>query len=199
VIVTDYAQDHVVEGDEQANKQALKAAHARAAQYYLQRAATSCPPREQRRQISDVHDLIEAIWQYCQADQWQEAYDLMEREGIFKDLNLWGGNAILLELYQLLLPVDKWQLKGLQTARIYYHLGWIYDDLGNKQEALSCYQQALSISREVGDRRGEGVTLWNIGALHFKQGCYDVALVFFLIAKSIFEEIQSPYRDRVQG
>jgi len=83
VIVGSYAQDHVVEGDEQANQQALKLAHARAAQYYLQRAAISCPPQEQRRQISDVHDLIEAIWQFCQAEQWEEAYDLMGQEGIF--------------------------------------------------------------------------------------------------------------------
>jgi hypothetical protein len=93
VIVANYAQDHFVEGNEQANQQTLRTAHARAAQYYQQQAATSCPPRKQRRQISDVHDLIEAIWQYYQADQWQEAYDLMEQEDIFNELNLWGGQC----------------------------------------------------------------------------------------------------------
>ena len=317
VIVTDYAQDHFVEGNEQANQQALKAARARAAQYYLQRAATSCPPRKQRRQISDVHDLIEATWQYCQAEQWQIAYDLMRREGIFSDLKRWGGNAILLELYLLLLP-DKWHPEGSQAALIYHNLGGIYNELGqmqraresygealrirkkirdrwgegytlnklgshyrflgntkqalfyfqqalsirrevgdrrgegitlndlgglyhslgdkeqalayyqqalsihrevgdhleegttlgnlgflyhsldDKEQALSYSQQALSISREVGDRRGEGYTLWNIGALYFKQNRYDVSLACFLLSRNIFEEVQSPNRDKVQ-
>jgi tetratricopeptide (TPR) repeat protein len=278
VIVARYAQDHVVEGDEQVNQQALKAAHARAAQYYLQQAATSCLPREQRRQISDVHDLLEAIWQYCQAEQWEAAYNMMEQEGIFSDLNRWGGNTILLELYLLLLP-DKWHPKPSQAALIYnnlgevyhalsklrealtvweqslllyreagdrkgegevlhnlgvlYHflgnteqalsyyqqalsihrevgnrkgegemlhnLGVLYRSLGNTEQALSYYQQALNITREVGNRYGEGYTLWNIGAFYFKQTRYNVALACFLLAKGIFEEVQSPSRDKVQG
>jgi tetratricopeptide (TPR) repeat protein len=278
VIVASYAQDHFVESDEQANRQVLKVAHARAAQYYLQRTATSCPPREQRRQISDVHDLIEAIWQYCQAERWQEAYNLMELEGIFEDLDRWGSNAILLELYLLLLP-DKWHPKPSQAALIYNNLGEVYyalskfrealpyleqslqiyreardhkgegealsdlgivnhslgnneqalsyfqqalairrevgdrsgegttlnnlgllyNSLGNKEQALVYFQQALDISREVGDRSGEGTTLWNIGVLYFKQTRYNVALACILLARGIFEEIQSPDRDKVQG
>ncbi len=61
-IVAEYARDHLVAGDEQANRQVLLAAHVRAARYYLERAKTTCPPREQRRKISDVENLIEAIW-----------------------------------------------------------------------------------------------------------------------------------------
>ena len=45
-IVTDYAQDHFVENDEQANRQATNEAHAKAAQYYLQQAKANCPPRD---------------------------------------------------------------------------------------------------------------------------------------------------------
>jgi tetratricopeptide (TPR) repeat protein len=317
VIVGSYAQDHFVEGDKQANQQALKAAHVRAAQYYLQQAATSCPPREQRRQISEVHDLVEATWQYCQAEQWQEAYDLMGQEGIFNDLNRWGGNATLLELFLLLLP-DKWHPKPSQAAIIYNSLGQVYnslgqmqraresyeqalhiykkardhrmegwvlnnlgqvymtlgqieqareyyeealrirkkvkdrsgegttlnslaslyesqgnneqalsyyqqalnihrelgnrsgegatlnglglliDSLGKHEQALSYYKQALSIRREVGDRSGEGFTLWNIGVFYFKQRRYDMALACLLLARGIFEEVQSPNRDKVQ-
>ncbi len=188
VIVTDYAQGHVVEGDEQANKQALKAAHARAAQYYLQRAATSCQPREQRRQISDVHDLIEAIWQYCQADQWQEAYDLMEWEGIFKDLNLWGGNAILLELYQLLLP-DKWHPKPSQAALIYNNLGEVYYALSKFREALAYYEQSLQIYKESGDRKGEGEALNNLGGIYYSLGNTEQALSYYQQALRIRREV----------
>jgi len=66
-IVAEYARRRFDERDEQANKQALRAAHAKAAQYYMQQATTSCPPREKRRVIEDVKPLIEAFWQYCQA------------------------------------------------------------------------------------------------------------------------------------
>jgi len=75
----------------------------------------------------------------------------------------------------------------------------VYNALGKKQEALSYYEQALAIRREVGDRGGEGETLWNIGALYFEQSHYDVALASFLLARDIFDEVQSPNRDSVQS
>ena len=107
-IVTGYARSHFVDGNEQANLQALRTAHAKAAQHYMQYASTVCPPRGKRRQYSDVEPLVEAVWQLCQAEQWQEAYTLMEQEAIFSSLKHWGGNDILLKVYQLLFQFDKW-------------------------------------------------------------------------------------------
>src|SRR6266487_424550 len=49
-IVADYAQSHFVEGNAQANLQAVRTAHAKAAQHYIQYASTNCPPRGKRRQ-----------------------------------------------------------------------------------------------------------------------------------------------------
>ena len=40
----------------------------------------------------------------------------------------------------------------------------VYDALGDKQRALEFYDQALPLSRQVGDRSGEATTLNNIGA-----------------------------------
>src|SRR6266581_325734 len=198
-IVAAYARRRFDGRDEHANKQALRAAHAKAAQYYMQQADKNCPPHEKRRVIEDVKPLIEAFWQYCQAGQWQEAYNLMLEEGLFADVGRWGRNTILLELCQLLLPSQEWQPERSQAARIYSELGSVYKTLGKKQEALSYYEQALLISREVGDREGEGTTLSNMGALYFEQGHYDVALASFLLARGIFEEVQSPNRDSVQS
>ncbi len=78
------------------------------------------------------------------------------------------------------------------------NLGLLYNSLGNIAQALSYYQQALAIRREVGDRSGEGATLWNIGALYFKQSRYEVSLACLLLARNIFEEVQSPNHDKVQ-
>lgn len=189
VVVASYAKGHFDESDERANQQLLQAAHARAAQYYVQQAATNCPPRAGRRGINDVHPLVEAIWQQCQAGMWQETYILMEREGIFSDLRRWGGNAILLELCLQLLPLDKWHPEQLQAAHIYDNLGSIYNALGKKLEALKYYAQALEIFKEIGDAKGEGITLSNIGRVYSALGKKMEALRYYERALSILAEI----------
>jgi hypothetical protein len=55
----------------------------------------------------------------------------------------------------------------------------------------------LAIYREVGDRGGEGITLWNIGAFFFQQQ-YDVALAALLLAQEVLKEVQSPKHSDVQ-
>ena len=39
------------------------------------------------------------------------------------------------------------------------NLGLAYSDLGKPRKAIEYYEQALKISREIGDRRGEGAAL----------------------------------------
>jgi tetratricopeptide (TPR) repeat protein len=72
------------------------------------------------------------------------------------------------------------------------NLGLVYDALGQKQRALEYYAQALPIRREVGDRAGEGATLHNIGMIFAAQGQIDVALACVLLAKTLYEYVQSP-------
>lgn len=169
-IVATYVQEHIVEDDESIGQEALRAAHARAAQYYLRQAAVNCPPLEQRRQSSDVHDLIETIWQYGQAEQWQKAYDLMRKEWIFPHLNLWGNNATLLELYKLLLPSGKWQPEDAQAALIYNNLGLALRDLGQMRQAQEYFELALRLRRRIGDRKGEGASLNHLGRVYADLG-----------------------------
>jgi hypothetical protein len=80
------------------------------------------------------------------------------------------------------------------------NLGGVYDDLGQKDKALDYYQQALAICREVGDRAGEGTTLHNIGMIYAGFGWLDAALACVLLAKALFEYVQSPsdIEDEVQ-
>ena len=73
------------------------------------------------------------------------------------------------------------------------NLGRVYNALGQKPQALAYYQQALAIWREVGDRSGEGITLHNIGMIYAGFGQLDVVLACALLAKALFEYVQSPY------
>ncbi len=201
-IVAQYALGHSAEGDEAANQAALRAAHAKAAAYYLTLAADTSPAREKRRHIRDVEPFIEAVWHLCQAQHLQEAYQLMERERLFRDLKDGGGYGVLLELYQLLLPPEKWQAERLQAAHIYHNLGEVYRALGQMERAREylerargmyeqegAYERALQINREVGDRRGEGTTLNNLGNVLNDLGQAKQARAAFEQALGIFREM----------
>jgi len=45
--------------------------------------------------------------------------------------------------------------------------------------ALSYYEQALRIQRQIGDKRGESSTLIGIGGIHYDRDDYDTALSYF--------------------
>jgi tetratricopeptide (TPR) repeat protein len=187
-IIANYARSHFDEKNEKTNGESLQKAHARAAQYYMQRAVTTCPTREERRRVSDIHDLIEAVWQYCQAEKWQEAYDLMEQAEIFADLSRWGGNAILLDLHQLLLPIGKWHPERSQEARIYSNLGEVCRVLGQIGRAREYFDKALAIYIEEGNRSEEGWALHNLGRVYGELGKIRQAGDYYESAFRAFKE-----------
>ena len=51
--------------------------------------------------------------------------------------------------------------------------------LGDRQAALTYYEQALPLHRAVGDRNGEATTLSNIGAVHNALGDRQTALTYY--------------------
>ncbi len=186
-VVAGYAQAHFVDGDEVANREALRAAHARAADHYVQFAGLHCPPREKRRQIDDVEPFIEAAWQLNQAGRWSDAFNLMEREGLFGTLKRAGGNAILLELYQDL-SLERWQSTPEQRARVYNYLGVIYRVLGRMEQALDYLQRALLIYQESGNRVGEARSLNDLGRVYGEMGNRDRARSDYEMALQISRE-----------
>jgi tetratricopeptide (TPR) repeat protein len=54
-------------------------------------------------------------------------------------------------------------------------LGVAYRALGRLEEAVTCYQNALVICRETGDRYGEGQTVDNLGDAYQDLGQLDRA------------------------
>lgn len=167
VIVAEYIRE---QSFDERQELALRSAHARAANYYLKRPVVSRLSREQRRGISDVQPLIEAVWHLCQAALWQDAFGLVQEEGLFLDLRRWGANATLLELYQLLLPLEKWNPSQAQEAEIGDQLGRIYGTLGKKELALEHYERALRLYRAMGNRQGEGRALNHIASVQENLG-----------------------------
>jgi tetratricopeptide (TPR) repeat protein len=78
------------------------------------------------------------------------------------------------------------------------NLGLAYSDLGEPRKAIEFYDQALQISREIGDRRGEGNHLGNLGLAYYKLGQRDKAIGYTKSALEIFEQIESPYAEQAR-
>jgi tetratricopeptide (TPR) repeat protein len=68
-------------------------------------------------------------------------------------------------------------------------------DIGQYDEALNYYNQALVIAREVGDRVGEGDTLTYIGFVYKAKGQHDQALEYYNQSLVIYREIGDRTRE----
>jgi|SRR5450755_499375 tetratricopeptide (TPR) repeat protein len=90
-----------------------------------------------------------AGWCHCQAGQFAEAYHLIRHEQLFLYLHRWGGNNLLLDLYQHLLPPEKWGADPLVSGQIYREMGTIQNTLGQKHEARLNYERALAFLRQT--------------------------------------------------
>jgi len=70
------------------------------------------------------------------------------------------------------------------------NIGSVYSDLGEKQQALDYYQQALPLRRAVGDRASEAVTLNNIGVVYLDLGEKQQALEYYRQALPLFQAVE---------
>ena len=69
------------------------------------------------------------------------------------------------------------------------NLGWAVGRLGDKTKALSYYEQALPLQKQVGDRSGEANTLNNIGAVYDALGDKQKALSYYEQALPLLKQV----------
>jgi tetratricopeptide (TPR) repeat protein len=187
IILAHYAQLHFVGRGEESNLHTLQEAHSLAAQYYVQQAGKHCPSLEERRCVNDVQPLVEAVWHYCQAGQWQEAYRVVECEYLFPSLYCWGGYGILLEILLLLVSEESWQQE--QILKLYLYLGMVCDDLGRKLQALIFYKYCLQVYRRENNRSGEAAILNNMGKVYLSVKRLQEALTYYQQALVANQEV----------
>ena len=70
--------------------------------------------------------------------------------------------------------------------------------MGQVIAAVEHYQQALAIAREIGDLRGEGNSLGNLGMTYRNLGQVKKAIECTEKAFAIFKEIKSPNAERAK-
>jgi tetratricopeptide (TPR) repeat protein len=67
------------------------------------------------------------------------------------------------------------------------------------EKAIEYHEKALVIAREIGDRRGEGVWLNNLGVAFKDLKNYDLALACYLLARTIRGEIRDREIERTEN
>jgi len=178
-LVTDFVQE---QQSKQKGSVDIHMAHEEAAHYY-ERVRKAPMASVQHR--DDTHLLIEIAWHYLQAEKWAQGYAFLEREHLFRKLQLQGKNAALLELYMQLLPSERWQPAPAQAAAIYNELGEIYSEAGQRKEALHSFEKALALCKTAGELAREIKILNNLGSTYRADGQIERALTCYQEAEQI--------------
>lgn len=78
---------------------------------------------------------------------------------------------------------EGWALHGL---------GYAHHGLRDFEAAIAYFEKALGVFHEMGDRPGQGETLYNLGRAHLRMGRQDSARDCWMKALAIFEDLQTP-------
>jgi len=102
-----------------------------------------------------------------------------------------GDAASVMELGHQLLSLSEEMTEGRRHARAngLRLLGVAHETSGRFDEADECFEQALSLLRETGDRRNVGFMLNNLGVVAHLQGDYSAAAARYEEALAIFREV----------
>ncbi len=172
-----------------------KEAHLIAFNYYKSFSPNKNPIRKE-----DLQPAIEAHYHASEAEEYDLAADVIWAWDLPNFLDLWGYPTTLIEIYEKLLPKDRFRdepiLKDKWTHEVVLgNLGIAYGDLGNAKKSIDYNEQALKIAREIGDRRGEGNQLGNLGNAYNALGDAKKSIDYYEQALKIAREIGDRQRE----
>jgi tetratricopeptide (TPR) repeat protein len=101
-------------------------------------------------------------------------------------------HAAHIEWTSTLLRLPAAQLSDENRATTLNNIGGVYDALGEKQQALAYYEQALPLFRQVGDRWGESITQYNVAMVYQSLGRLDEAEAQLIAVVALDEAIGHP-------
>jgi tetratricopeptide (TPR) repeat protein len=142
-------------------------------------------PRENWKTLADLAPQLAEIDLRCAAEDFDTAARVLQAID-FDYLLLWGHYRLMIELHE--------NLQGKLTdpdlkRRSVGNLGTAYRNIGQVQRAISCYEQALAMSREQKNRWGEGAWLGNLGLCYSDLGQTRRAIEYLEQALAIAREI----------
>lgn len=169
--------------------------HAEAARYYQYHYLLR--PLEKQHLNDEIHLWIEAVWHNCQAEQWQEAYELLRLGDLFPFLKRLGEYVMLREIYTLFPLSDKWHPEVEIAACMYNELGEIYAKLGEKNKAQICFEKVLEVSSAIKTYAMRVKALNNLGSIYRSYGQGEKALTHYWDALNVCKEASEPLEKEV--
>jgi tetratricopeptide (TPR) repeat protein len=142
-------------------------------------------PKENWKTIGDLSAQLAEFDLRCAGQNYDTAADVLFNID-FDYLLLWGHYRVMTELHERLQgKLNDLMLKSGSAG----NLGIAYRSLGDYQKAIEYHEQALVISREIEDRRGEGICLGNLGSAYSDMGQVEKAIEYYEQALVIAREI----------
>jgi tetratricopeptide (TPR) repeat protein len=140
-----------------------------------------------RRLDAERAHMMRVLASCVDRERWKAARSLVWAVRDYLDLQgYWTESARALEL----------GIQAAQAGQARYDesaflnsLGLTYAALGQVERAIDYYKQALAISHEIGDRRGEGNKLGNLGLAYADLGQVERAIDYYEQALPISREI----------
>jgi tetratricopeptide (TPR) repeat protein len=166
---------------EATNDYRLKTLEHRAADYYMHLRT----PSETWKSIHDLEPQLAEFEHRIRAGDYDQAAGLVD-ELSRNYLLVWGHARRVMNMRERLL--GKLTDRGLEERNL-GQLGMAYHSIGQVQQAITFYQQALIIARELDDRRGEATRLGHLGIAYAHLGEDDHAIEYYQHALAISREI----------
>ena len=142
-------------------------------------------PRKNWKTLSDLAPQLAEIDLRCAAEDFDTAARVL-RTIDFDYLLLWGHYRLMINLHENL--QGKLNDSYLKSGSV-GNLGTAYWSIGQVQRAISCYEQALAMSREQKNRQAEGAWLGGLGLCYSDLGQTARAIEYYEQALAISREI----------
>lgn len=169
-----------------------KTAEHKAANLWL--TAYQSPPDAEN--IETVRGHLEAFTHFCVLEAWEAANDLFmkalkptSKSELFWLLHKWGYYQEEIRLCEQLVNYAYPNIKVV----CYNGIGIANYALANYPQAIAAYQESLRIAREIGDKRGESITVCNLGIVYKNLGNYRQAIAFHEMDLTISREIDDKW------
>jgi len=180
----EYALSRVPEGDESDRNELVFTQFAllhQGADYFKE----ARKPSENWKTIDDLSAQLAEFDLRCAGQDYDTAADVLN-DIDFDYLLLWGHYRVMTELHERLQgKLNDPKFKSLSAG----NLGSTYYSLGDYQKAIEYYEQALVISREIGDRHADGIRRGNLGNVYMDLGQVEKAIEYYEQALVISREI----------
>ncbi len=144
--------------------------------------------RKTREEWKTKDDLAPQLAEFdlrCKGEDYETAARVL-LDIDFDYLMLWGQYKIIIDMHRRLQGnLSDPYLRGASSG----NLGSAFYHVGEYQEAIKFYSQALDIDRENNNKGGEGVWLGNLGNAYYNFGQVEKAIEYYEKALAIAREI----------